>query len=407
MFLSRKIWQPSGLLPATEQGQRFRSCGNRWSFLALSFLASFATAACSRPSDPAARVPADRSAAGSAAAIPEPDASARRNIAALRAPARCGATTGSAATSNAATSSAANKQRRNKQRRPQQAQGPDTPAHAVDACTRRATSAGCAKSRRCSRAMDSASSCNARGSARSRPGPRQGCSDGKTSTAVRIRLVLEELGPSFVKLGQIVSTRPDLVPADIIDELRRLQDDVPPVPFERMRAELEQQLGAPIAEVFAPSTRRRSRRLRSARSIAPACAARRAMQDVVVRSQRPNIASTIERDIDLLYWLAHAIERSIPEAACTRRSSWSTSSSARSRAELDYAQEADNAERFARNFAEITDVVVFPRGLPAGLVASKVITLAFIDGEKLLDAVAHGASARAHRQERAAGRRRR
>src|SRR5882672_1160657 len=79
----------------------------------------------------------------------------------------------------------------------------------------------------------------------------KGSADAKTSTAVRIRQVLEELGPSFVKLGQIVSTRPDLVPADIIEELQRLQDDVPPVPFAAMRPEIEQQLGAPIADVFA------------------------------------------------------------------------------------------------------------------------------------------------------------
>src|SRR5690242_9665576 len=74
--------------------------------------------------------------------------------------------------------------------------------------------------------------------------------DAKSTTAVRIRRVLEELGPSFVKLGQIASTRPDLVPADIIEELRKLQDDVLPVAFDQMQVELEQQLGMPIAEAF-------------------------------------------------------------------------------------------------------------------------------------------------------------
>ena len=66
----------------------------------------------------------------------------------------------------------------------------------------------------------------------------------------RIRLVLTELGPSFVKLGQIVSTRPDLVPAEIIDELRKLQDDVPPVAFAEVRPMLERELGATVEELF-------------------------------------------------------------------------------------------------------------------------------------------------------------
>src|SRR5262245_56936737 len=66
----------------------------------------------------------------------------------------------------------------------------------------------------------------------------------------RIRLVLTELGPSFVKLGQIVSTRGDVIPADIIDELRKLQDEVPGVPFEQVKPVLEQDLGATVGEVY-------------------------------------------------------------------------------------------------------------------------------------------------------------
>src|ERR1700712_5740633 len=73
----------------------------------------------------------------------------------------------------------------------------------------------------------------------------QAADEGAISMAQRIRLVLTELGPSFVKLGQILSTRPDLIPADLIDELQRLQDEVPPVPFELVLPVPERELGGP------------------------------------------------------------------------------------------------------------------------------------------------------------------
>lgn len=217
-------------------------------------------------------------------------------------------------------------------------------------------------------------------------------SDGKTSTAVRIRLVLEELGPSFVKLGQIASTRPDLVPAEIVEELKRLQDDVPPVPFDAMREELELQLGAPIADVF---SRFDETPIASASigQVYRACLRNdQGEHDVVVKVQRPNISSTIERDIDLLYWLAHAIERSIPEASLYSPVKLVDEFQRAISAELDYTQEADNAERFAQNFADMTSIVVFP-AVHRQASSRKAITLSFIEGEKVFEAVAHGASA--------------
>jgi ubiquinone biosynthesis protein len=214
--------------------------------------------------------------------------------------------------------------------------------------------------------------------------------DTKTSTAVRIRQVLEELGPSFVKLGQIVSTRPDLVPPDIIEELQRLQDDVPPVPFEQMRPELEQQLGAPIAEVFAEFDDRPIASASIGQVYRAKLRADGEVHDVVVKAQRPNIASTIERDIDLLYWLAHAIARSTPEAGLYSPVKLVDEFNRAISAELDYAQEADNAERFAENFADL-QTVMFPRVYHQAS-SRKVITLSYIPGEKVLDAVAHGAS---------------
>ena len=186
--------------------------------------------------------------------------------------------------------------------------------------------------------------------------------DAKSTTAVRIRRVLEELGPSFVKLGQIASTRPDLVPADIIEELRKLQDDVLPVAFDQMQVELEQQLGMPIAEAFSEFD---EVPIASA-SIGQVYRAKLRAQegetggdhDVVVKVQRPNIGSTIERDIDLLYWLANAIERSIPEASLYAPVKLVDQFHQAINAELDFIQEANNAERFAENLAGMPGVCI-------------------------------------------------
>ena len=71
------------------------------------------------------------------------------------------------------------------------------------------------------------------------------------SQAVRFRLMLEQLGPTFVKIGQILSTRPDIMPPDIVDELANLRNNVTPLPWEKMKPRLEHDLGRPIGEVFA------------------------------------------------------------------------------------------------------------------------------------------------------------
>lgn len=214
--------------------------------------------------------------------------------------------------------------------------------------------------------------------------------EGRVSTAVRVRQVLEELGPSFIKLGQIVSTRPDLAPADVIEELQKLQDDVPPTPFEQMRGELEQQLGAKIAEVFTSFDETPIASASIGQVYRAILNTAEGAQDVVVKVQRPGVASIIERDVDLLYWLAHAIERSIPEAGLYSPVRLVDEFHRAISAELDYAQEADNAARFAENFADL-DTVAFPRVYREAS-SRRAITLSYIPGEKVLDAVAHGAS---------------
>lgn len=211
---------------------------------------------------------------------------------------------------------------------------------------------------------------------------------------VRMRRVLEELGPSFVKLGQLLSTRADLLSAEIIAELKKLQDDVQPAPWPEMKEAIERELGAPIAELF---TRFDETPLASASIGQVYRAGLRAPEgaeptelDVVVKAQRPNIAHTIDRDIDLLYWLARSIERAIPEARVYRPQRLVEEFDRAIHAELDFAQEADNAERFAQNFAEL-QTVAFPK-VHRQVSSRKAITLEYLPGKNVFDAVAQGAS---------------
>lgn len=120
------------------------------------------------------------------------------------------------------------------------------------------------------------------------------------------RQALEELGPTFVKLGQVLSTRPDLLPQSYIAELGKLQDAVPPVPWEAIRDVLTQELGRPPEEVFASID---SEPLGAA-SLGQVHAARLADgAEVVIKVQRPNIQPTIATDLEILQALAPAAQR--------------------------------------------------------------------------------------------------
>lgn len=207
----------------------------------------------------------------------------------------------------------------------------------------------------------------------------------------RVRLVLQDLGPSFVKLGQIASTRPDVFPADVIMELKKLQDDVPPESFESIRPMIENELGATIGTIFEHFD---PEPLASA-SIGQVHRASLKLDegtaDVVVKVQRPHVRKTMELDIDLLYWLAHAIERSIPEARLYQPVKMVNEFDRAVSAELDFVLEADNAERFARNF-EKKRYVKFPKVYRQAS-SRRVLTIEFFDGHKIHDAMSdHGFS---------------
>lgn len=216
-----------------------------------------------------------------------------------------------------------------------------------------------------------------------------GKAESKGALGERVRLVIQDLGPSFVKLGQIVSTRPDLIPPETILELKKLQDRVPAVGFDDIKKQIETDLGKTIEETFESFE---PMPLASA-SVGQVHRAKLkgddgVVRDVVVKVQRPNIRLYIERDVELLYLLAQAIDRAVPEARLYQPVKMVEEFDRAIMAELDFGLEADHATRFAKNF-EGEAHVRFPK-IHRHVSGKRVLVMEFFDGKKVYDAVAAG-----------------
>jgi len=167
----------------------------------------------------------------------------------------------------------------------------------------------------------------------------------------RLRLALEELGPIFVKFGQAVSTRRDLLPNDIADELAKLQDRVPPFSGAVARAGIESAYGKPVTEVFSEF----SEAPLAAASIAQVHVARlRNGREVVVKVLRPGMRDVIQRDLEVLYALADLAQRYWPDARRLRPLEVVREYEKTIIDELDLMREAANAALLKRNFAGST-----------------------------------------------------
>ena len=195
-----------------------------------------------------------------------------------------------------------------------------------------------------------------------------------------LRLALEQLGPTFIKLGQILSTRPDLVGPDYQSELAKLQDAAPPVPADVIRDLVTQELGTGAEQAFAAFELEPL----AAASIGQAHAATlRDGTDVVMKVRRPGAVEQIEQDLEILQDLAARASRRWVAAADYDLIGLADEFSRTLRAELDYLREARNAERFAVNFAHDPGVHI-PRVFWE-TTTSRLLTLERITGIKVDD----------------------
>src|SRR6516162_4775093 len=173
--------------------------------------------------------------------------------------------------------------------------------------------------------------------------------------AQRARLAFEQLGPTFVKLGQMLSTREDLLPPTWTSELEHLHSHVAAVSFDDLLPEVELALGRSPFEVF----RNLEREPYAAASIAQVHRATLASgAPVILKIRRPGIAAKVEADLRILQRLAYLVENEIPEARRYRPVQIVGQLRASLERELDLAVEARNTERFARNFADDLDILV-------------------------------------------------
>ncbi len=198
------------------------------------------------------------------------------------------------------------------------------------------------------------------------------------STPEKLRLAFEKLGPTFIKFGQLLSVRPDLVPKDYILEFSKLQDSVAPFDYEDVKAIVEAELGRPLHHSF----KYFSKTPLSAASIAQVhFAILKNGQKVVVKVQRPKIKQTIEHDLHVLYYFAKLIEKYIedskkynPHEVVDEFSKWIAQ-------ELDFFIEARNAEKVYQNFRGVKYIKI-PK-VYWDLSTRRVLTLEYLDGQKL------------------------
>jgi len=203
------------------------------------------------------------------------------------------------------------------------------------------------------------------------------------TTAQRVRLMLEELGPTFIKLGQVLSTRPDLVPPSWVEELARLQQHVPPFPFEQVREIVRSGLGRPIEQVY----RYFDEQPVAAASIGQVHRATlRDGPEVVVKVQRPNIKSVIDVDLEILHHLAHLAERHLEGWKVYRPTRIVEEFRRVIERELDFAVEAAHLERFAANFRGDGTIYV-PKVFRAAS-SQRVLTLEYVEVVPVTDVAA-------------------
>lgn len=206
------------------------------------------------------------------------------------------------------------------------------------------------------------------------------------SRGERAKRVLEELGPTFVKLGQVLSIRPDLIPGDIVDSLKQLQKNVAPLPAEELKDVIEGYLGAPIDEHFTAFEMEPM----AAASIAQVHRAKLKLDgeehDVVVKVQRPGIREKMESDLSILYWLARLAEGSIKEASQFQPVAIVREFESALLQELDFLNEARNILEVTRNFEHRPGLLELPK-VYEHLTSQKLLVMSFVHGIRITEIV--------------------
>jgi len=187
------------------------------------------------------------------------------------------------------------------------------------------------------------------------PRRRQSAVVKKTSRWERIRFALEELGPTFVKLGQFLSNRPDLLPAELITELEKLQDKSNPLPYSEITKTLEKCFHKPVSDIFDGFD---AEPIASASLSQVHKATLKTGETVAVKVQRPGISPTISADIDILYHLLHLLENRYERIRGLHLLQLLEEFHSMIQKELNFQLEATHIERFSRDFCKDTEIYI-------------------------------------------------
>ncbi|MBN1246241.1 MAG: AarF/ABC1/UbiB kinase family protein [Anaerolineae bacterium] len=211
----------------------------------------------------------------------------------------------------------------------------------------------------------------------------------RASLPFQFRQALEELGPAFVKLGQVLSTRPDLLPPDYIVELTKLQDEVPPVGWPEIEQVLISELGRPLDEIFVEIN---TQPLAAASLAQVHLAKLRTHERVALKIQRPNILRTLRTDLEIIHDIAEYAQSHTPLGHVYNLEEIAEDFADTLNRELDYVAEGRNADRFRRNFADEPGVYI-----PAvhwDYTTKRLLVMEYLEGIKIdqvqaIDAAGH------------------
>ena len=200
------------------------------------------------------------------------------------------------------------------------------------------------------------------------------------TTPMRIRMAMEELGPTFIKLGQILSTRPDLIPVEYVREFQKLQDQVPGFSFETVQEILTNELGRDPSEIFSHIEKDPL----AAASISQVHRATLTTgEEVVIKVRRPGIGRVVEADMDILYYLAHQLERHTPDFGIANPVGVVREFEKVLQREMDFTYERNHLTRFYEAFADNSNIVI-PMAYWE-FSTKRVLTEQFIEGIKVTE----------------------